>query len=60
MSTLGNSIEKVLVKNCVGHEVKIRTEGRQGIRSAADECGKEAVVSQPVDPKGKGQLGQTF
>lgn len=40
--------------HCVGHEVKIRTEGRQGILSAADEGGKEAVVFEPVHPKGKG------
>ncbi len=36
------------------HEVKIRAEGRKGIRRTADEGGKDTVVSEPVHPKGKG------
>lgn len=42
------------------HEVKIRAQRGKGIRRAADECSKVAVISEPVHSKGKGWLGQAF
>ena len=42
------------------HEVEVRTEGRKGIRGAADQSSKDPVTLKSFDPKGKGRFGQTF
>lgn len=40
------------------HKVKVRIKWQNGMVSASDECGKDAVTKKPFYPESKGRLGE--